>query len=298
MPPRFTSLIRNRPPLPLTSNVSCISTFLLPFLHTPNRKSSILSNLRDNPGAFRRRRRVGRGPSSSKGKTSGRGHKGQKQHGKVPAGFNGGQTPDEVVHGSHGFKNNFAIDLKPLNLSKLTSWISQSRLDPTHPITIKELRESRCISNVKDGVKLLAKGSEELKTPINIIISRASAQAIAAIEAAGGSVTTRYYTNFAIRQICAGKMDPVNSLQSAFPQQDEEGGVKGLSRRRYLYRLPDATSRKDIEYYRDPAHRGYLSHLVPEGQGPSLFFRTPGTGQRVEKGAVKSKDKASENRIW
>ena len=191
----------------------------------------------------------------------------------------------------------FAINLESLNLSKISSWISQSRLDPTRPITIKELRESRCVSNVKDGVKLLAKGSEELRTPINIVISRASAQAIAAIEAAGGSVTTRYYTNHAIRQICAGKMDPVNSLQSAFPQQDEEG-KEGGARRRYLYRLPDPTSRKEIEYYRDPAHRGYLSHLVPEGQGPSLFFKTPGAGRKAEKTTLKVKEKAADNRIW
>ncbi|KAL9125463.1 MAG: hypothetical protein Q9217_005338 [Psora testacea] len=296
MPSRLTNLARNLRLAPLPITVPTISAFLLPFLHPSSRSASILSDLRDNPGAFRRKRRVGRGPSSSKGKTSSRGHKGQKQRGKVPAGFNGGQTPDEIVHGKHGFKNNFAIDLKPLNLSKLKSWISQSRLDPTKPITIKELRQSRCISNVKDGVKLLAKGREELKTPINIIVSRASAQAIAAIEAAGGSVTTRYYTNFAIRQICTGKMDPIHSLQSAFPQQDgERGDGHG---RRYVYRLPDATSRKDIEYYRDSAHRGYLSHLVPEGQGPSLFFKTPGTIQRVEKSSAKSKERASENRIW
>ncbi|KAL9104843.1 MAG: hypothetical protein Q9163_000229 [Psora crenata] len=295
MPPRLAGLARSLPLKPLPSSISTLSPFLLPFLHPPTRCASILSDLRDNPGAFRRKRRLGRGPSSGKGKTSGRGHKGQKQHGKVPAGFNGGQTPDEVVHGKHGFKNNFATRLHSLNISKINSWISQSRLDPTRPITIKELCQSRCISNVKDGVKLLSKGSEELKTPINVIVSRASAQAIAAIEAAGGSVTTRYYTNYAIRQICAGKMDPVNSLQSALPRQDGEGVVE---QRRYLYRLPDPTSRKDIEYYRDPAHRGYLSHLVPEGHGPSLFFKTPGTGHKVEKSTAKSKEKASENRIW
>ena len=97
-------------------------------------------------------------------------------------------------------------------------------------------------------------------------------------------------------------MDPIYSLQSALPQKDgdkaEEGEEEQQRGRRYLYRLPDPTSRKDIEYYRDPAHRGYLSHLVPEGQGPSLFFRTPGTGQRVEKKVAKAKERASENRIW
>ena len=76
-----------------------ISSFLLPFLHTQRRCASILSSLSDNPGAYHKRIRLGRGPASGKGKTSGRGHKGQKQHGKVPAGFNGGQTKNEVVRG-------------------------------------------------------------------------------------------------------------------------------------------------------------------------------------------------------
>lgn len=66
---------------------------------------SILSDLRDVSGAYNKRIRRGRGPASGKGKTSGRGHKGQKQHGKVPAGFNGGQTKDEVAAGRRGFNN-------------------------------------------------------------------------------------------------------------------------------------------------------------------------------------------------
>lgn len=70
-----------------------------------HRSASILSSLSDVPAAYNKRIRRGRGPSSGKGKTSGRGHKGQKQHGKVPAGFNGGQTPDEVVAGKRGFTN-------------------------------------------------------------------------------------------------------------------------------------------------------------------------------------------------
>ena len=70
---------------------------------------------------------------------------------------------------------------------------------------------------------------------------------------------------------------------------------------RYRYRLPDPTSRKDLEYYRDSAHRGYLSYLVEEGHGPSLFFKTPGMG-RVDKRKVTGKGGKSlakgENRVW
>jgi len=81
-----------------------LAPFLYPFLNQ-HRSASILSSLSDNKGAYNKRIRVGRGPSSGYGKTSGRGHKGQKQHGKVPAGFNGGQTPDWVVSGKRGIKN-------------------------------------------------------------------------------------------------------------------------------------------------------------------------------------------------
>src|SRR5271154_1958952 len=87
---------------------SSVPTFLVPFL-AQSRHASILSSLSDNPGAYSKKIRRGRGPSSGKGKTSGRGHKGQKQHGKVPAGFQGGQTPDEVVRGKEGFKNLYGL---------------------------------------------------------------------------------------------------------------------------------------------------------------------------------------------
>jgi hypothetical protein len=100
MPPRLpasTACIRP------AQSTNVLASFLVPFLQTRN--ASILSSLSDNPGAYSKRIRRGRGPSSGKGKTSGRGHKGQKQHGKVPARFQGGQTPQEIVHGERGFEN-------------------------------------------------------------------------------------------------------------------------------------------------------------------------------------------------
>ena len=91
-------------------------------------------------------------------------------------------------------------------------------------------------------------------------------------------------------------MDPVNSLQSRIVLTEGKGEeLEG--ERQWRYRLPDPTSRKDIEYYRDPAKRGYLSHLVPEGHGPSLFYKTPGTGSEVVRKA-RGKSVAAENRIW
>ncbi|KAI9810303.1 MAG: YmL10 [Pycnora praestabilis] len=292
MPPRLQLFRAN---ISLTASSNPLSSFLVPFLQQQQRDASILSSLSDNPGAYNKKIRRGRGPSSGKGKTSGRGHKGQKQHGKVPRGFQGGQTPLEVVHGKRGFDNQFSVEMSPLNLDRVQSWVDQGRLDPSRPITMKELNDSRCLHGVKDGVKLLARGAEQIRTPVNIIVSRASTAAISAIEAAGGSVTTRYYTPFSIRRVLRGKSNST-ILSPASSDATSSDPAKP-----FAYRLPDPTSRKDIEYYRDPAHRGYLSHLVPDGDGPSLFFKTPKTGKstgRKSSGGAGSKVAKGENRVW
>ena len=101
MPPRLLA--------PLVQAVSCPSTtiasFLVPFVQLQARSASILSSLSDTPGSYSKRIRRGRGPSSGKGKTSGRGQKGQKARGKVPKQFTGGQTPEAITHGKQGFSN-------------------------------------------------------------------------------------------------------------------------------------------------------------------------------------------------
>jgi len=190
--------------------------------------------------------------------------------------------------------------MSPINLDRIQSWIDQGRLDPTKPITVKELADSRCLHGVKDGVKLLGRGKDLLRTPINILVSRASEEAISAVEAAGGKVTTRYYTKQSIRRLLKGESESSFTPLSMTPIVDGYSTfMPAPSSKPFTYRLPDPTSRKDIEYYRDEAHRGYLSHMVEEGHGPSLFFKTPGTGVRRQ---TKKKGKAvtgtGENRIW
>jgi large subunit ribosomal protein L15 len=198
-----------------------------------------------------------------------------------------------------------------VNLDTIQLWINKGRLDPSKPITIKELTRSKCVNGVKDGVKLLARGKTELTSSINIVVSRASEEAIEAVEKLGGTVTSRYYTEFAVQKIKAGEMDPVHSLQSRIdipgasspPAQDVLGGTR-LDRSKYLYRLPDPTSRKDFEYYRDITKRGYLSHTVAAGQGPSLFFKNPEApptqrGRRVGSRANKlTKQQQEATRLW
>ncbi|KAJ9239190.1 hypothetical protein DTO169E5_4480 [Paecilomyces variotii] len=302
MPPRLPALS-----LPLQSSSIQISTTASPLsflLQQQSRNAHILASLSDNPGAYNKRIRRGRGPASGKGKTSGRGHKGQGQHGKVPAGFNGGQTPEIIVHGERGFQNIFSIELAPVNLERIQEWIDQGRIDPTRPITVRELAQSRCIHQTKDGVKLLASGASSLKQPINIVVSRASASAIAAVEAAGGTLTTRFYTRAAIQRIIKGETHPFVSLawtaqsgSEALNQAVEEiSESKIMKEMGFKYRLPDPTNRKDIEYYRDPAHRGYLSHLLKPMEGPSLFFRSP--ADRRSAAGVKKEKKLPENRLW
>ncbi|SMR45992.1 unnamed protein product [Zymoseptoria tritici ST99CH_3D1] len=307
MPPRLQLLRRACVALPTQQSYQPLAPFLYPFI-TQQRSASILSSLSDTKGAYNKKIRRGRGPASGKGKTSGRGMNGQKQHGKVPAGFNGGQTPDWVVSGSRGFENHFSVDMSKVNLNRIQYWINQGRLDPSKPITLRELNKSRCTHGIKDGIKLLARGKEELTTPINIVVSRASADAIAAVEKLGGTVTTRYYTNFAISKILKGEMDPINSLQSRASTaaatgvvEEDAAQVLEQDKKVYRYRLPDPTSRKHLEYYRDSAHRGYLSHLVEAGQGPSLFFKTPGSGKKDGKktpGKATKTQQRAENRLW
>ncbi|KAK2839360.1 hypothetical protein FQN49_006218, partial [Arthroderma sp. PD_2] len=170
-----------------------------------------------------------------------------------------------------------------------------------------------------DGVKLLSRGGEDaLKQPITIIVSRASASAIKAVEAAGGSITTRYYTKHAIKRIISGKTDPyvslawkdtseklaaaaangedISNVDTELMQKIGMGIDQPLEKGSgFQYRLPDPTSRKDIEYYRDPAHRGYLSYLVKKGDTPSLFFSPPVTEKQKRKKATK---KTAVNRVW
>ena len=200
--------------------------------------------------------------------------------------------------------------MSPVNLDRIQDWINQGRIDPEKPITLRELAATRAVHGIKDGIKLLARGATALTSPINIVVSRASQSAISAVEALGGTVTTRYYTKYAIHRIRQQKSDPYVSLkwdpeaianpalQRVGMGSDPRERVKGMG---FQYRLPDPTGRKDLEYYRNPANRGYLSHAIAKGEGPSLFFKPPSeTARRTGQSRKQKveKEKASENRLW
>ena len=147
-----------------------------------------LNDLRDNPGARKKRMSVGRGIGSGKGKTCGRGVKGQKARTGVSIrGFEGGQMPLHRRLPKRGFKALFPKDYAELNLSRLQQAIEAGRLDVAQPVTEAILRENGLVSKTRDGVRLLGQG--EIKVKINLTVAGASASAIAAIEKAGGTVT-------------------------------------------------------------------------------------------------------------
>lgn len=185
--------------------------------------------------------------------------------------------------------------MSEVNLDKLQEWIDQGRLDPTKQITPKEIIQSNLVGSIKDGVKILARGATTLKQPIDVMVSRVSAAAIEAIEKAGGKVVTRYYTRQSIKRLVEGKS--VNT-DLPLPVGAEHVGpvLEQVRAKGFSYRLPDPTSRWDVEYYRDPAHRGYLSHMLQPGESPSLFFRVP-PSKLVKTKKLKS-EKKEDTKLW
>ena len=147
-----------------------------------------LSDLRDNAGARKPRRRVGRGIGSGKGKTAGRGGKGQTaRSGVAIKGFEGGQMPLHRRLPKRGFTNIFRKRFNELNLDRVQQAIDAGKLDAAALIDVEALVAAGVLRRAKDGVRLL--GGGELKAKVNIAVAGASKSAIAAVESAGGSIT-------------------------------------------------------------------------------------------------------------
>jgi len=149
-----------------------------------------LNEIRDNPGARLKSKRLGRGIGSGKGKTSGKGVKGQKaREGVALNGFEGGQLPIYRRLPKRGFNNVNRKEYAPLNLGTLEAAFESGTLDAATPITEGLLSAAGLVRLGKvDGVRLLAKGA--ITRAITIEVSGASAAAVAAVEQAGGSVKT------------------------------------------------------------------------------------------------------------
>ena len=149
-----------------------------------------LNKLTDNQGARKKPIRVGRGIGSGKGKTGGRGGKGQTARSGVAInGFEGGQMPLFRRLPKKGFNNIFRLDYVVVNVGTLQQAIDEKRLDAGQAVTAKSLKEAGIISRTLDGIRLLNKG--ELKSKLTIEVAGASKAAVAAVEKAGGSVVVK-----------------------------------------------------------------------------------------------------------
>ena len=168
-----------------------------------------LNELRDNAGARHKSKRLGRGIGSGKGKTAGRGHKGQKSRSGVAIkGFEGGQMPLYRRLPKRGFNNIFAKRYQVINLDRVQAAIDAGKLDAGKPIGMTELLASGLVRKPRDGVRLLAQGA--LTAKIEITVAGASVAAIAAVEGAGGTVT-----------VTVAKEVAVNDDVTARPEADE-----------------------------------------------------------------------------
>jgi large subunit ribosomal protein L15 len=146
-----------------------------------------LSEIADNAGSRKKRMRVGRGIGSGKGKTSGRGGKGQTARSGVRIkGFEGGQMPLHRRLPKRGFNNVFRVEYAEVNLDRLQQAIDAKQLDTGAVINAEALVKAGVLRRALGGVRLLGRG--EIKAKVNIEVHGASKSAIAAVEKAGGSV--------------------------------------------------------------------------------------------------------------
>jgi len=146
-----------------------------------------LNELRDNPGAAPKKKRVARGPGSGKGKTAGRGIKGQKSRSGVAIkGYEGGQMPLYQRLPKRGFNKPNQKKFAVINLGLIAKFIEAGKLDASAPITEDALVASGAVRRKLDGVRILAKG--EISTKVTLEVTGASKSAVEAVEKAGGSL--------------------------------------------------------------------------------------------------------------
>ena len=147
-----------------------------------------LHELHDNDGATRKKKRIGRGPGSGKGKTGGRGIKGQKSRSGVAInGYEGGQMPLYQRLQKRGFNNRNSKSYSVVNLGLIEKFIDAGKLDAKAEITEDTLVASGLVRRKRDGIRILAKG--ELKSKLKLSVTGASKAAIEAVSKTGGSLT-------------------------------------------------------------------------------------------------------------
>lgn len=205
------------------------------------------NNVWDIPGARKRRTIVGRGNGSGKGKTCGKGTKGQKSRagtGKIRPAFVGGQNPLNKRLPKKGFnQRGFKKPLSVINIKDLLYYINKGRIDASKPITMKDIFESKAINKIKYGVKLCGKGADQLQsfgTPLHLEISGASQSAIDAVKAAGGSVTILHHTETTLKRFLQPHLFELPQAKIPMPKPYEVLRYEELRDKGFEVRYPKA----------------------------------------------------------
>lgn len=228
------------------------------------RQALFLGHLAPAKGATHEYKRLGRGPASGKGKTAGRGQKGQKARGKVPRLFEGGQTPYFKRFPIVGFKRPHRKEYAPLNLARIQDFWNHGRipLAAGQTLDIRGMRACGLVTgSVRDGVQLLGNGKEDFSVPLNIEASRATSGAIGAIEAAGHTFTAVYHTKLGLM----AHLKPEWFLR-------RRGRVPLQAR---------PVHKRDVDYYLSPAHRGFLQLAPLQATGAA-----PRAGKEKRRGTL------------
>lgn len=208
-----------------------------------------VNNLWDNPGARKQAKRLGRGPGSGLGKTSGRGHKGRfaRAGGTVNRGFEGGQSGLHKRFPKFGFSKdrfNNGHNFSQLNLGKLAYHIEKGHLDTSRTIQMKDLLEAGVVSKVGDGVKLLGKGQSKfaaLGKSVSLEIADASEQAIEAVKGNGGSLSVQYRTPLLMRNhLKPHKFNDQRELKTPMPHNKAIKKMERLERKGLEVSYPSA----------------------------------------------------------
>lgn len=184
-----------------------------------------LNELAPAAGARQDRKRVGRGMASGTGKTSGRGHKGQRSRaGSATRTFEGGQMPIYRRLPKRGFKNPFRKEFAPINLDRLQAAVDSGRLDAGKTVDLAALRAAGLVNKRLDGVRLLARG--ELKVALKLEIDSASKAAIAAVEKAGGSLVLEQPREAAAEPEAAKPKAAKSDVAEPEAAADDAGGAE------------------------------------------------------------------------
>lgn len=221
------------------------------------RYSSYLGYLKHPEGANKRYKRLGRGPASGKGKTAGRGQKGQKARGSVPFLFEGGQTPFFKRFPIVGFKRPHAKVYNLLSMARIQDFWDNDRikLNPGELLTIHVMRKCGLITGtMRDGVKLMGYGGEKYNVPLDVEASKATEYAIECVQNAGQKYTSVYHTKLGLR----AHLNPDYFILK-----------KG-----YVPLQARPTHKKDIAYYSNPDKCGYLL------KNPAMFLDQISVGQQ------------------